>query len=455
MTIGIDTKHQEVSLATDVERLKIQMKWVEDQLGAPINHKPHGNLTDGKNTYPEKSTCHGLSYIFDSTSAAPRRMIWLILYLACASSYLYFAISATIEYLEFPVTSNIEYKYASEVTFPAVTICPTFTLKQSYYDLHVANGSLPALTSQLDYLKQQVVLQNVDLGKDVNLSDMTASGLTELIGEAKYQELGDQLVEDLNRINWEQHYTAGGHHPEDFMDANGDKCTFYSSAQLNNEIACKIRTFIPTDLGFLCHTVKFTQGGTPLKSTLGFMKIIISLKLPRDAMKSAFEGSPFIISIHALNDTTAQSEFELVSDVAFNSYKITMTNLETLPHPYGSCKDTEIEGFDNPLKSFPYYSRKACRIECEAEAMKEECGCTLPGYPLRSEVPVCIMTKDRTATKESHGMDLIQCARNVGHTAKCPQCVEACNTVNYEVEYADTNVEVFSGRVFAFTEIRK
>ena len=109
-TTGMNAKDKDSNLTVELEHVKNQIKWIEDQL---CGRKPQLNLTESTKTYPEKSTCHGLSYIFDSTSTAPRRMIWLFLYLACASSYLYFAISAVIEYLEFPVTSSIEYKYVS------------------------------------------------------------------------------------------------------------------------------------------------------------------------------------------------------------------------------------------------------------------------------------------------------------------------------------------------------
>ena len=441
-------------LASLVRELHSELNTTQDELKlvkSRLESHLHEKEDNGVESYPQQSTCHGLRYISDTTIAAPRRRVWLFLYIVSVGWYLYFTISAFLLFFAFPVTSNTEIIYVAAMDFPVVTICATAVLKQSYYEQSVANGSITAFTSLMDFVRQQVALQKIQLDIDGDLNRMTERDLYNALGATDFNAIYVQFVKSQVDNDYEYHYQNGGFTTKDIMVSNGTKCALEPNLSSFTDIECNtIRSYYHTELNLVCHTISFSRNGAPVKSTLRKANIVFEMKMPEKSIKYSYNAR-FHISIHDERDYPTKNKFKWISQKSnYFHFSLKVTNVTTLPWPHGNCEDTLAETYKRNLKSFPFYNRNVCRMECEAESMKRQCGCTLQGYPFRSEVPACKVGGNA-------------CTHSITESAECLLCEKTCDTVEYEVDQVSQSYELLYDRIIvdlvfkelAFTEIRQ
>ena len=323
-----------------------------------IEKRLNGNLPDKEyndvESYPQQSTCHGIRYIFDTSTAAPRRVIWLLIYIVCISWYLYFSVSAFILFFGFPVTTNTEYTYVSAMDFPAMTICPTFLLRESYYNQSVANGSITAFTSFMEFVRQQVALQKIQLNTDENLEGMTELELEEIVGDAQFKALYSQFYEAQDHTNFEYHYKVGGFSAQDIIVIKGNKCILHMNFTSDDDFECSTTSFMHPENFLMCHTISFSSNEKPVEATPGQGNLVLELRVPEDAIKIG-ANDLFYINMHAVGDFPANSNFKTMSQESnYFQFSLKVTNITSLPWPHGNCENTMEEDYKHHLNNFPH-----------------------------------------------------------------------------------------------------
>ena len=373
--------------------------------------------------YFQSTACQGLQYIFGSGHGYARRFLWLIAYLACASVYLYFSSGAVTRYLSYPAVSNIEYHHVEVLDFPSITFCHQNSLKKSYYDKHITNGSLPAFRSPSEFLRQQVRLGNIQLNFTGDVSNLTDGDIFVTMDHRDANLVQKKFWQATQEIDLERVMIEGSHQFDDIVYKgifNSKSCARY--ADYGNDLKCNVTSFIHPLRYRYCHTVTFYYNGTLLqtKRRLGDLdRLELILDTQPEEYLDNHTDTEISLSFHSISSFPTDF-MPLYADNEY-TFKVERTYIKNLPFPHGStdCMDTKTPDFENPLKYYNYYNRETCRLECQGEAFLRECKCRKIGYPPFAGTILC---NDSACIKEQY-------------ISECTQCVEACHTLKYSVDY--------------------
>ena len=134
---------------------------------------------EGVRTFLESSTIHGLGYI--STTKRLVRLFWILVVIGGFTAAGYLIYESVQDWSDNPVKTTVETVPISEITFPKVTVCPpqnTFT--DLNYDL--------------------MMTENITLDKD------TIDELSNLAGALLYEQLADNLVANISKLDDSKRY---------------------------------------------------------------------------------------------------------------------------------------------------------------------------------------------------------------------------------------------------------
>ena len=152
--------------------------------------------------YSQRSTCHGVNYLFQQDASYDRRSLWQMICLVCCIVYLYFCITAVNRYLSYPTSSTVEQRFVDALNLPYMTLCNRNQIRKSFLDSHIENGTLPDFRSRNQYIRQQVRLGNVALNltaENGTLSDFDIEKLDRKL----LQLLQFEWKNKVEMINWE------------------------------------------------------------------------------------------------------------------------------------------------------------------------------------------------------------------------------------------------------------
>ena len=441
-----DMKNMDTNTDHNVKLRRSQLEEVQSEVGHHALEKECSDFSE----YSQNTTCHGVSYIFRPGHGSVRKLIWLVLYLTCFGTYLYFSTTAIIRFLGRPVSTNTEYVYESNMEFPTVTLCSIDYIKESYQMAAEADGSLPATSSLMDFVRQQVYLGKIDLAINEDLSSMQEQDLKAKIDLTKYQELEKAYATAVSSIDYTYHIMKGGYQIDDLMVLHEEGCAQDDSGKW---LQCDVKSYVdPLSWGRLCHTITFLDNGTAAKTQQGIQTVAFDVREVQ-AYNDASLPPMLFLSIQSKDYmSSVWYESKLLEYGKMHSFALERTDVINLPAPYGKCMDTLQDGFENPLTLYDSYNAKTCIHECIALKMNETCGCTWNVHAKKLGARYCLSEND------------IQCAQDTAWNTHCTHCTEPCYKVLYNFEHDITNPDPrlpitnnmnFFFKNLAYTEIRQ
>ena len=289
--------------------------------------------------YIENTTTHGVARIFRGKSWI-RRIIWLLVVISVLSGLLYFIIERGMRLNAAQKSTSVDIIQARFLSFPAITICNSNQIKDSFL-------TSKNLTRYFDCLGRLLSGVNVSCESSIP-PDMRNVSITDL-------------------------FVDGGQSAQEFISY----CTF-------NGIECSSLslTFVPRIIDFhLCFTTN-DDGSLIAMNTRQAMHV--RLNLNSSAYSDMFEFGAAVI-VHPPGQLPSFVS-ALSVPAGFEGYLgLKFSNRSFLEPRYGSCTRSK------SLKYYPTYSAAACRNELSIDQVLEVCGCVPPGAPpgAITNYPVC------------------------------------------------------------------
>ena len=306
--------------------------------------------------YIENTTTHGVARIFRGKSWI-RRIIWLLVVISVLSSLLYFIIERGIRLNAAQKSTSVDIIQARSLSFPAITICNSNQIKDSFL-------TSKNLTRYFDCLGRLLIGENVSCESSIP-PDMRNVSITDLFVE------GGQSVQEFIS----------------YCTFNGDDCTLIPL------------TFVPRIIEFhLCYTTNY-DGSLIAMNTRQAMHV--QLNLNSSAYGNILEFGAAVI-IHPPGQLPS-FESALSIPAGFEGYLgLKFSNRSFLEPRYGSCTRSKY------LKYYPTYSAAACRNELSIDRVLRECGCVPPGVPpgAITNFPVCTVNSTLCAVFYADVSDL-------------------------------------------------
>ncbi|KAF3856610.1 hypothetical protein F7725_017333 [Dissostichus mawsoni] len=292
-----------------------------------------GSLAEAGKLFLKHTTLHGLRHIFLSGSY-PRRVAWLLAFLAALGLLLTWSSNRVRYLLSSPVYSKAHMVYAKRLVFPAVTICN----------------------------------QNLLLPRRMKKTDIFSAG--------RWLGLFVPAV----------HEAAAG--PAG-APAGGDAAVLPLPGEL-----CGPRNFstIFTRYG-KCYTFNSGQDGRPLMVTMkggmgNGLELMLDIQqdeyLPvwGETDETSFEAG-IKVQIHTQDEPPFIDQLGFGVAPGFQTFvSCQEQRLTYLPPPWGDCKASAMDS-----DFFNTYSITACRIDCETRYLVENCNCRMVHMP--GDAPYC------------------------------------------------------------------
>ncbi|XP_074660527.1 acid-sensing ion channel 4-A-like [Tubulanus polymorphus] len=294
--------------------------------------------------YAEGSNFHGLKFIFYASSTFARCM-WLFVFLLATTGFVYQVQDRIGYYLGLPIRVNIEVEEASELKFPAVTICNTnsFVMSTAYWD-----GLFYNLTRY--YTATRVVR-----------STMT----------------------ELDSMNATEMALRLAHKKKDMI-----KYCFFRSTP------CSYLNFTTrlTDYG-VCYTFNGNSREQEMTTNTGStdgLTLLLNVE-QYQSMSGTHPSAGIKFLVHSPGDIPRVTELGLAVPASMNGVVgLKYSLIDNLQKPYGSCVDDS-------------ESQNNCMIRLSVSEAAATCRCR-PGYATwLTEWPVCNLTASNNCLEQKMG----------------------------------------------------
>ncbi|XP_026205916.1 acid-sensing ion channel 1B isoform X4 [Anabas testudineus] len=296
---------------------------------------------------------HGANHVFvEDKKFGIRQGLWAVVFTMALSAFLYQVVDRVIYYLQYDHITMLDEKSASNMTFPAVTMCNYNFVRKS----------------QMSY------------------SDLIFMG--PLLGFEEGMAPGFPLAPEPDRppgsrFSLDEFYTRTRHRIEDILL----DCKFRG-------LDCGPENFkeIFTRYG-KCYTFNSGQDGRPLLVTMkggmgNGLELMLDIQqdeyLPvwGETDETSFEAG-IKVQIHTQDEPPFIDQLGFGVAPGFQTFvSCQEQRLTYLPPPWGDCKSTSINS-----DFFSTYSITACRIDCETRYLVENCNCRMVHMP--GDAPYC------------------------------------------------------------------
>ncbi|XP_071477753.1 acid-sensing ion channel 2-like [Diadema antillarum] len=337
----------------------------------------------------ETTTLHGIKYVFNKNHGCFRRLLWLLLVLTCDGLLLYSASLHIKDYLSHGTVEDFNTVHKSSILFPAVTICNYNVIKRSSLASSVVEKlqSAAISTSDGNFVFRWEELQLENEFENINMTEF-------LLTHA--HQISDMIVE----CRWGGRRNACG--PENFTRVltNLGVCYTFNDGPFDAHSKADVND---ADSDFESLTV----GSMGAKAALWLR---LTAEVNENLNTVWDDGVGFKVLIHQQGDVPLVGDIGLaimpgVRTVIAMSKKIAYN----MPPPYNTNCRTQ------HLDYFPFYSEKACLMECEIAEVHGLCGCKFP-Y-MAGPLPTCSL-------KEY--VDCVKRMSSVDTTHNPCQCPRAC-----------------------------
>ncbi|KAK7480839.1 hypothetical protein BaRGS_00027925 [Batillaria attramentaria] len=290
--------------------------------------------------FTENTSLHGLRYIWLRDAFLFRRLLWLVLTLACSGIMMYQILDRIIYFDNKPVTVDVRINFNTTLDFPAVTICNQ-------------NAFRASATAELGYY---------DL-------------LTDLYGNAHPVQAADLDRYSAQNVSTSYLYAATTHQINDLLVSckwRGERCGQENFTQ------------VATDHG-MCYT--FDSKGLIVDSAGAEDGLSLTLNVEQyEYMPGPHDAAGVKILVHHKNEFPKVHALGQAMSAGVHSFiAVRLVSVENLPYPHGEC--------DSPrLTYFSQYWTANCETECTMRLLQELCGCKLFYMPGEiGDIPVCTL----------------------------------------------------------------
>nr|CAB3223586.1 acid-sensing ion channel 2 [Phallusia mammillata] len=325
--------------------------------------------------FAANSTLHGINHIFTNGRFTFRKALWAIAFTSSLFLFLYQAYDRYSYYSTRPHVTKLDEEEATEIDFPALTICNMNSFRLSvvstddyfYTGEHIFRLFNPDFT-----LKQRQF-------RDNRTWPIVKRKISEIL------RLRKRYTPTATTFNMSEFYDRTGHQVQDMVKSckyRGRDCMSY-----------KDWTTVFTRYG-KCYTFNSGQKYSPLKTLKGGIDNGLELLLDTqqndympvwDETDEISVEAGFKVQLHVQSEPPFIHELGFGIAPGFQSLVATQEQRITfLPEPWGNC----VQDFDKSVHShFKNYSISGCRITCETKFVFDNCNCRMVHMP--GDAPFC------------------------------------------------------------------
>uniref|UniRef100_A0A8C8YQ77 Brain sodium channel 2 n=1 Tax=Prolemur simus TaxID=1328070 RepID=A0A8C8YQ77_PROSS len=317
--------------------------------------------------FASSSTLHGLAHIFSYERLSLKRALWALCFLGSLAVLLCVCTERVQYYFRYHHVTKLDEVAASQLTFPAVTLCNLneFRFSQvSKNDLYHAGELLALLNNRYEI-------------PDTQMAD--EKQLEILQDKANFRSFKPKP------FNMREFYDRAGHDIRDML----------LSCHFRGEV-CSAEDFkvVFTRYG-KCYTFNSGRDGRPRLKTMkggtgNGLEIMLDIQqdeyLPvwGETDETSFEAG-IKVQIHSQDEPPFIDQLGFGVAPGFQTFVACQEQrLIYLPPPWGTCKAVTT---DSDLDFFDSYSITACRIDCETRYLVENCNCRMVHMP--GDAPYC------------------------------------------------------------------
>ncbi|XP_019517856.1 PREDICTED: acid-sensing ion channel 1 isoform X2 [Hipposideros armiger] len=315
--------------------------------------------------FASSSTLHGLAHIFSYERLSLKRALWALCFLGSLAVLLCVCTERVQYYFNYHHVTKLDEVAASQLTFPAVTLCNLneFRFSQvSKNDLYHAGELLALLNNRYEI-------------PDTQMAD--EKQLEILQDKANFRSFKPKP------FNMREFYDRAGHDIRDML----------LSCQFRGEV-CSAEDFkvVFTRYG-KCYTFNSGRDGRPRLKTMkggtgNGLEIMLDIQqdeyLPvwGETDETSFEAG-IKVQIHSQDEPPFIDQLGFGVAPGFQTFvSCQEQRLIYLPPPWGTCKAVTMDS-----DFFDSYSITACRIDCETRYLVENCNCRMVHMP--GDAPYC------------------------------------------------------------------
>ncbi|KAI5251587.1 Acid-Sensing Ion Channel 1 [Manis pentadactyla] len=315
--------------------------------------------------FASSSTLHGLAHIFSYERLSLKRALWALCFLGSLAVLLCVCTERVQYYFHYHHVTKLDEVAASQLTFPAVTLCNLneFRFSQvSKNDLYHAGELLALLNNRYEI-------------PDTQMAD--EKQLEILQDKANFRSFKPKP------FNMREFYDRAGHDIRDML----------LSCHFRGEV-CSAEDFkvVFTRYG-KCYTFNSGRDGRPRLKTMkggtgNGLEIMLDIQqdeyLPvwGETDETSFEAG-IKVQIHSQDEPPFIDQLGFGVAPGFQTFVACQEQrLIYLPPPWGTCKAVTMD-----LDFFDSYSITACRIDCETRYLVENCNCRMVHMP--GDAPYC------------------------------------------------------------------
>ncbi|XP_064649798.1 uncharacterized protein LOC135501567 [Lineus longissimus] len=336
--------------------------------------------------YTQNATVHGIKYITDKDTYCFRKLIWMVIFLVCCA-YVTYQIQERIRYfLSEPVMVKVEVNFNQSLRFPAVAICNQNAFR-------VTEAVRLGYTDLLDEI------YNRNYSHPYTDADLVRYPRAENSIAEMYKDLAHRKEDAIIRCEW-RNIPCG---PENF------------TMEFTDQGQCLMLN-IDTDKSPLMANKTGQDSG---------LHLVINIE-QYEYMVGPHSSAGIRLMLYDRNDFPMVDELGYAVAPGSRSFVgMKVLVMERLDIPKGSCLPRS-----RPLETFPFYTDKACRMECLSRYLKKMCGCIAQYLPKVEGARVCSIRKYlMCAEKEEDHFE-----RNVEEL--CRECLPACSNVIYNPTFS-------------------
>ncbi|XP_059742563.1 acid-sensing ion channel 1 isoform X1 [Bos taurus] len=316
--------------------------------------------------FASSSTLHGLAHIFSYERLSLKRALWALCFLGSLAVLLCVCTERVQYYFHYHHVTKLDEVAASQLTFPAVTLCNLneFRFSQvSKNDLYHAGELLALLNNRYEI-------------PDTQMAD--EKQLEILQDKANFRSFKPKP------FNMREFYDRAGHDIRDML----------LSCHFRGEV-CSAEDFkvVFTRYG-KCYTFNSGRDGRPRLKTMkggtgNGLEIMLDIQqdeyLPvwGETDETSFEAG-IKVQIHSQDEPPFIDQLGFGVAPGFQTFVACQEQRQLiyLPPPWGTCKAVTMD-----LDFFDSYSITACRIDCETRYLVENCNCRMVHMP--GDAPYC------------------------------------------------------------------
>ncbi|XP_048000716.1 pickpocket protein 28-like [Leguminivora glycinivorella] len=455
----------------------------------PCRPVPRGMLREVLMEFTSTSSLHGMHYITERGLTRLEKIFWAILTLtsiflclwACSRAWYKWQHNSMI------ITVNEELMSATEVPFPAVTVCPQTKLNQDKYNYTKLMLALSHFTkdSNLHRATKEEIAENMK-----NFTEQTPfmrqMGNVDLICKSLlyppyFPDADDKFIEDILQaaptlkdiflnLKWRGKIITPSHDVQSYLypvlTAEGLCFTFNGLAAdeifntdnvqpkyiLSDVNKYRSKGWSP-EQGYFSTEQKdgdnrtdklYPRRGEESKLDSPDFRLTLQDTLRRDFLCDGTFFQGFKVFLHhpadlpqsTLNYYAAQAHERVTLAVKVN----VVTTSDSLTDYTTELRQCYFPS-ERALKHFKLYTPSNCRLECLTNHTIDSCGCAHFYMPHDSETPLCTTEKNRKCVEEVLGHYVTSEGEFSTNSTDSCICLQLCHSVQYEAEPVRTNFD--------------